>query len=117
MPVYRNPWVVSQAGTLHDDEDHDGEDNDHDDDDDVADGDDHEGCFINGGNLASEKLLEGLNVLVFMIVETVSSLPQKFNYCQLPGPKVVQFCFEISQSQTEKTFQTLLAPISVETAI
>ena len=110
MPVYRNPWVVSQAGTLHDDED-----KDRDEDNDVA--DDHEGCFMNGGNLASEKLLEGLNVLVFMIVETVSSLPQKFNYCQLPGPKVAQFCVEISQSQTEKTFQTLLAPISVETAI
>ena len=41
MPVYRNPWVVSQAGTLHDDEDHDDEDNDHDEDNDVADGDDH----------------------------------------------------------------------------
>ena len=54
-----------------------------------------------------------------MIAETLfhHSLPQKFNYCQLPGPKVVQFCFEISQSQTEKTFQTLLAPIPVETAI
>ena len=49
--------------------------------------------------------------------DSVSSLPQKFNYCQLPGPKVAQFCVEISQSQTEKTFQTLLAPISVETAI
>ena len=57
MPVYRNPWVVSQAGTLHDDED-----NDRDEDNDVAVGDDHEGCFVNGGNLASEKLLEGLNV-------------------------------------------------------
>ena len=62
MPVYRNPWVVSQAGTLHDDEDHDDEDNDHDEDNDVADGDDHEDCFMNGGNLASEKLLRGLNV-------------------------------------------------------
>ena len=112
MPVYRNPWVVSQAGTLHDDED-----KDRDEDNDVADGDGHEDCFVNGGNLGSEKLLDGLNVQFFMIVETVSSLPQKFNYCQLPGPKVVQFCFEISQSQTEKTFQTLLAPIPVETAI
>ena len=27
MPVYRNPWVVSQAGTLHDDEDGDDEGN------------------------------------------------------------------------------------------
>ena len=49
--------------------------------------------------------------------DSVSSLPQKFNYCQLPGPKVAQFCVEISQSQTEKTFQPLLAPISDETAI
>ena len=49
--------------------------------------------------------------------DSFSPLPQKFNYCQLPGPKVAQFCVEISQSQTEKTFQTLLAPISVETAI
>ena len=117
MPVYRNPWVVSQAGTLHDDEDHDDEDNDRDEDNDVADGDDHEGCFVNG---ESEKLLEGLNALVLSFYDrgdSVSSLPQKFNYCQLPGPKVAQFCVEISQSQTEKTFQTLLAPISVETAI
>ena len=28
MPVYRNPWVVSQAGTLLDGEDGDDEDND-----------------------------------------------------------------------------------------